>query len=118
MSWIRDLRDSRRVQLAICSASTKQTTVGGAHERDEAEVVFRQPCNFRRWPQIPMRVIASANDRFFPLEFQRRIARSRFSAASITEPLPPSQRAAFLRLGIREAILLRSPQWNGECRRD
>ena len=38
--------------------------------------------------------------------------------ASITKPLPPSQRAAFLRLGIREAILLRSPQWNGECRRD
>jgi hypothetical protein len=38
--------------------------------------------------------------------------------ASITKPLPPSQRVAFLRLGIREAILLRSPQWNGECRRD
>ena len=50
---------------------------GPAHERDEAEIVFRQPCNFRRWPQIPMRVIASADDRFFPLEFQRRIARSR-----------------------------------------
>jgi pimeloyl-ACP methyl ester carboxylesterase len=50
---------------------------GPAHQRDEAEIVFRQPCNFRRWPQIPMRVIASADDRFFPLEFQRRIARSR-----------------------------------------
>src|SRR5262245_43502174 len=50
---------------------------GPAHQRDEAEIIFRQPCNFRRWPQIPMRVIASADDRFFPLEFQRRIARSR-----------------------------------------
>jgi pimeloyl-ACP methyl ester carboxylesterase len=50
---------------------------GPAHQRDEAEIVFIQPCNFRRWPQIPMRVIASADDRFFPLEFQRRIARSR-----------------------------------------
>ena len=27
---------------------------GPAHERDEAEIVFRQPCNFRRRPQIPM----------------------------------------------------------------
>ena len=50
---------------------------GPAHQRDEAEIVFRQPCNFRRWPQIPMRAIASADDRFFPLEFQSRIARSR-----------------------------------------
>jgi adenylate cyclase len=40
------------------------------------------------------------------------------SRPSMTEPLQPSQRAAFLRLGIREAILLRSPQRNGECRRD
>ena len=32
---------------------------------NEAEFVFSQPCNFRRWPQIPVRVIASADDRFF-----------------------------------------------------
>ena len=50
---------------------------GPAHQRDETEIVFRQPCNFRRWPRIPMRVIASADDRFFPLEFQRRVAHAR-----------------------------------------
>jgi len=48
-----------------------------ARQRDEAEIVFRQPCKFRGWPQVPMRVIASADDRFFPLEFQRRVARAR-----------------------------------------
>ena len=48
-----------------------------AHQRDEAEIVFRQSCNFRGWPQIPIRVIASADDRFFPLEFQKRVARAR-----------------------------------------
>jgi pimeloyl-ACP methyl ester carboxylesterase len=29
------------------------------------------------WPDIPTRVIAGRDDRFFPLDFQRRIARSR-----------------------------------------
>jgi pimeloyl-ACP methyl ester carboxylesterase len=52
---------------------------GPAHPRDETEIVFRQPCNFRQWPRIPMRVIASADDRFFPLEFQRRVARTRLT---------------------------------------
>ena len=51
--------------------------VGPAHQRDEAEIVFRQPCSFRRWPQIPMRVICSADDRLFPLEFQRHVAHAR-----------------------------------------
>ena len=50
---------------------------GPAHQRDEAEIVFRQPCNFRRWPQIPILVIGSAEDRFFPLEFQRHVAHAR-----------------------------------------
>jgi pimeloyl-ACP methyl ester carboxylesterase len=50
---------------------------GPAHQREEAGIVFTQPCKFRSWPQIPIRVIASANDRFFPLEFQRRLARVR-----------------------------------------
>jgi pimeloyl-ACP methyl ester carboxylesterase len=52
---------------------------GPTHQREEAGIVFRQPCRFRGWPQIPMRVIASANDRFFPLEFQKRLARGRLN---------------------------------------
>lgn len=46
-----------------------------AHE--EAPVAFGSPCNFDAWPQIPIDVIAGRDDRFFPLEFQRRIARER-----------------------------------------
>jgi pimeloyl-ACP methyl ester carboxylesterase len=52
---------------------------GPAQPREQADVVFSQPCRFRRWPELPMCVIASANDRFFPLEFQRRVARERLS---------------------------------------
>jgi pimeloyl-ACP methyl ester carboxylesterase len=46
-------------------------------QRPQAESIFTQPCCFERWPSIPIHVIASADDRFFPLEFQRRVARDR-----------------------------------------
>jgi len=52
---------------------------GPSRQRNQAEAVFGQPCRFARWPRIPMRVIAAADDRFFPLEFQRRIARDRLN---------------------------------------
>jgi len=38
-----------------------------------------EPCRFEHWPSIPIRVIASADDRFFPLEFQQRVARDRLN---------------------------------------
>ena len=50
---------------------------GPARPREQATGVFSRPCRFREWPALPMRVIASADDRFFPLQFQRRIARER-----------------------------------------
>ena len=50
---------------------------GAAHERPEADIAFSQPCDIERWPDVPTRVLAAAEDRFFPLEFQRRVARER-----------------------------------------
>jgi pimeloyl-ACP methyl ester carboxylesterase len=50
---------------------------GPSHQREQAEGVFQEPCQFHSWPKIPIRVVASAGDRFFPLEFQRRVARAR-----------------------------------------
>jgi len=50
---------------------------GPSPQRDQAEAIFSEPCRFDRWPQIPTRVIASADDRFFPVEFQRRVAGDR-----------------------------------------
>jgi pimeloyl-ACP methyl ester carboxylesterase len=45
--------------------------------RPEAEIAFGQPCAVDQWPGVPTRVIAGRDDRFFPLEFQRRVARDR-----------------------------------------
>jgi len=50
---------------------------GPQQPREEADIVFGEPCRFDRWPQIPIRALAGRNDRFFPIEFQRRVARER-----------------------------------------
>jgi pimeloyl-ACP methyl ester carboxylesterase len=54
--------------------------------REEADIVFKQPCEFDSWPQIPIHVIASTDDRLFPVDFQRRIARARLNADVDTIP--------------------------------
>ncbi|MFD9003240.1 alpha/beta fold hydrolase [Streptomyces sp. NPDC059582] len=50
---------------------------GEAHQGPEADIVFSQPCDIEKWPDVTTRVVAAAEDRFFPLEFQRRVARDR-----------------------------------------
>ena len=50
---------------------------GENHAFPEADIAFSQPCAIDRWPDVPTRVIAGRDDRFFPLEFQRRVARER-----------------------------------------
>jgi pimeloyl-ACP methyl ester carboxylesterase len=50
---------------------------GPSRQWDQADLIFAEPCRFGRWPAIPMHVIAAEDDRFFPLEFQQRIARQR-----------------------------------------
>ena len=50
---------------------------GEPHQRPEAHAVFESVCDFREWPRIPTRVLTGKSDRFFPLDFQRRIARER-----------------------------------------
>jgi pimeloyl-ACP methyl ester carboxylesterase len=50
---------------------------GVAQERPEADVVFGEPCRFETWPAIPIHVLAGRDDRFFPIEFQRRVAQER-----------------------------------------
>jgi pimeloyl-ACP methyl ester carboxylesterase len=50
---------------------------GQSHQRPEADIAFSQPCAFERWPDVPTAVLAGRGDRFFPLDFQRRVARER-----------------------------------------
>lgn len=50
---------------------------GEAQQRPEADIVFGEPCRFEAWPKVPIHVIAGRDDRFFPIDFQRRVARER-----------------------------------------
>jgi Alpha/beta hydrolase family len=45
--------------------------------REPADTPFGQPCAFQRWPDVPIKVLIGADDRFFPAGFQRRIAKDR-----------------------------------------
>lgn len=49
----------------------------GAHARPESDAVFASRWGLPAWPDVPTRVLIGRNDRFFPAEFQRRVARDR-----------------------------------------
>jgi pimeloyl-ACP methyl ester carboxylesterase len=44
--------------------------------REETDAVFGSPCLFTAWPS-PIRVLAGADDRLFPADFQARVAKER-----------------------------------------
>ena len=50
---------------------------GESHQRNEADAVFASVCDFAAWPDVPIHVLVGADDRFFPADFQRRVARDR-----------------------------------------
>ena len=45
-------------------------------QHEEGDVVFGTPCEFRSWPDR-IRVLVGADDRFFPADFQKRVAKDR-----------------------------------------
>jgi surfactin synthase thioesterase subunit len=50
---------------------------GAPYQRDESEAAFESPCEFEAWPDVPIRAVAGADDRFFPVGFQQGLARDR-----------------------------------------
>jgi pimeloyl-ACP methyl ester carboxylesterase len=73
-----------------------ETLASGAdHVRDEAPVAFGQPCAIERWPDVPTWVLTGRDDRFFPPEFQRRVARERLGLD--VEMVPGGHLAALAR---------------------
>lgn len=50
---------------------------GAKREREESQAAFHEPADFDAWPEIPMHVVVGRDDRLFPSEFQRRVARER-----------------------------------------
>jgi pimeloyl-ACP methyl ester carboxylesterase len=59
---------------------------GADVQQDEADIAFEQPCDFARWPDVPTTILAGRDDRFFPLGFQRRVARERLGLDVVELP--------------------------------
>ena len=55
-------------------------------EPRQSETVFASPCTFDRWPPVPTRVLIGRDDRFFPLDFQRRVALKRLGISADVIP--------------------------------
>jgi pimeloyl-ACP methyl ester carboxylesterase len=47
----------------------------------QSATAFARPWPLERWPDVPTRFLQGRDDRFFPLEFQRRLARERLGLA-------------------------------------
>lgn len=56
---------------------TEQAFAAGDEGSARLDTVFTQPWPLAEWPKLPIRVLQGEDDRFFPLEFQRRIALER-----------------------------------------
>jgi pimeloyl-ACP methyl ester carboxylesterase len=54
-------------------------------QHDENEAAFGSPCDFRAWPER-VRVLVGADDRFFPAEFQQRVAKERLGIDADVRP--------------------------------
>jgi pimeloyl-ACP methyl ester carboxylesterase len=63
--FLHDLSDEVKAQLYASSP------------REPSDTPFGQPCEFERWPDVPIKVLIARGDRFFPVEFQRRVAKER-----------------------------------------
>jgi pimeloyl-ACP methyl ester carboxylesterase len=59
---------------------------GEPYERPEADIAFNSVCDFAAWPAVPIRVLAGADDRFFPVDLQRRVARERLGVEADVLP--------------------------------
>ena len=48
-----------------------------AEAREPSAAAMAQPCDFTDWPAVPTKVLIGRDDRFFPAEFQRPVAKDR-----------------------------------------
>ena len=73
-------------------------------EPHQSNAVFDSECSFARWPAILTHVLVGRDDRFFPVEFQKRVARERLGIAA--EEMPGGHLMALSRpLELSERLL-------------
>jgi pimeloyl-ACP methyl ester carboxylesterase len=71
-------------------------------DAEPVDSLFETGFALSRWPDVPTTVLAGRDDRFFPYEFQRRLAKQRLGLEA--EPLPGGH---LLALSQPEALVAR-----------
>lgn len=66
------------VELFFHDTDPALTAYALANDRDQSSTAFATPFEVRSWLEAPTTIIASRDDRLFPLELQQRLARERF----------------------------------------
>ena len=64
--FLHDLDDEARAAL-----------FAGPPPRQVSDTAWDAPCDFDAWPDVPTHVLAGRDDRFFPADFQQRVAKER-----------------------------------------
>ena len=62
-------------------------------EPAQSSTPMDQPWPLEAWPDVPTRILAGRDDRLFPLEFQRRVARDRLGLEAGRDRRRPPRRA-------------------------
>lgn len=63
--FLHDVPDDAKAELMTAPA------------RETADRAWNGTCDFEHWPDVPIKVLVGRDDRFFPAEFQRRVAHDR-----------------------------------------
>jgi pimeloyl-ACP methyl ester carboxylesterase len=76
-----------------------------ADEPHQSGTPFEKPWPLAAWPDVPTRFLQGREDRFFPLEFQRRVVAERLPGVEVEE-LPGGHCLALSRPGeLAEALM-------------
>jgi alpha-beta hydrolase superfamily lysophospholipase len=81
---------------------------GESLQRNEADAAFDSVCDFESWPQVPIRAVAGAEDRFFPVGFQQELARERLGVEA--DVLPGGHLVALSQPAALAEYLLHKPE--------
>jgi pimeloyl-ACP methyl ester carboxylesterase len=78
-----------------------------AGDVDQSGTPFEEPWPLAAWPDVPTRFLQGRDDRFFPLEFQRRVVAERLPGVEVEE-LPGGHLVALSRpVELAEALVSR-----------
>ncbi|MCW2920332.1 MAG: alpha/beta hydrolase [Thermoleophilia bacterium] len=86
-----DMSDNRATYLHDVPTDLADAEL--ASGRDHCAASMQEPWPLDAWPDVPTRVLAFADDRRIPLEFQRRLARER---AGVEADAMPGSHGAYL----------------------